>query len=88
MAQEFEADTIADPPGIAQTLPSAAPTAKACATAPPPRTQSASASSAQQPIAPSLGTTPAGHTADADALDEAIVREMVSSCGHNTQDKN
>eukprot|EP00959_Pyramimonas_sp_CCMP1952_P468479 9493314-Pyramimonas_sp.AAC.1 len=80
MAQEFGADTIADPPRIA-------PTAKVYATALQPRTQSASASSAQQPIAPSLGATPAGHTADADALTEAIVRDVVSSCGHNTQDK-
>eukprot|EP00959_Pyramimonas_sp_CCMP1952_P106997 2236277-Pyramimonas_sp.AAC.1 len=44
-------DTIDDPPGIA-------PTAKAYDTAQRPRTQSASASSAQQPIAPPLGGDP------------------------------
>eukprot|EP00959_Pyramimonas_sp_CCMP1952_P037854 792332-Pyramimonas_sp.AAC.1 len=33
------------------------------------------------------GATPAGHAADTDALDEAVVRAMVSKSAHNTQDK-
>eukprot|EP00959_Pyramimonas_sp_CCMP1952_P146310 3062962-Pyramimonas_sp.AAC.1 len=94
MAQELEVEMIDDPPGIAppspsdarQPTPKAAPTAKACATDTSPQTQSASASSAQHPIDPSLGATPAGHAAGADALDEAIVRAMVSKSGRSTQD--
>eukprot|EP00959_Pyramimonas_sp_CCMP1952_P305848 6400266-Pyramimonas_sp.AAC.1 len=70
---------IDDPPGIAPTG-MARDTAKRS-------TQSASASSATRPIAPQLGATPAGHTAGADALDEKMVRAMIDSCGHSTQDK-
>eukprot|EP00959_Pyramimonas_sp_CCMP1952_P404752 8482596-Pyramimonas_sp.AAC.1 len=52
-----------------------------------PRTPSASASSAQRPIAPQLGATPAGRISDADALDEQVVRAMIDNCEHNAEYK-
>eukprot|EP00959_Pyramimonas_sp_CCMP1952_P073400 1534099-Pyramimonas_sp.AAC.1 len=52
-----------------------------------PRTPSASAPSAQRPIAPQLGAAPAGRISDADALDGQMARALIDNCEHNTEDK-
>eukprot|EP00959_Pyramimonas_sp_CCMP1952_P161708 3381428-Pyramimonas_sp.AAC.1 len=52
-----------------------------------PRTLSASAPSAQRPIAPQLGATPADRMSGADALDEQMVRAMIEDTNHKADDK-
>eukprot|EP00959_Pyramimonas_sp_CCMP1952_P215149 4501963-Pyramimonas_sp.AAC.1 len=58
-------EIIDDPPGIA-------PTDLEQDMDQQPKTPYASSSSAQRPIAPQLGATPAGRASDADALDETM----------------